>query len=461
MSKAKRLNTPRYTIIICIILLVLSIGFSTVFIVRSRNTVKQLVSERMLEIASSAAAIIDGDLIKTIDKDTPKNDPNYQELYGILDKFKANVKFKYIYIVKYDHKDETGQNVYTFVIDQDPEDPALFGENVVYTEALNKASNGEPAVDMDAYTDRWGSFYSAFSPIKDSNGDIVGVVGIDFESLQYEDEVSRQSSGIILVSVFSLFVGGIIALLFSSQVLKRFNALNKELTALSRDIDSLNEEISVKQSEVYLEEDNNEEKNENDEKDGKDSVEDLVTKMSVMQQELRRYIDYVHAQAYIDSMTGVSSKTAYLELVKDIENRIVEKTADFKVIVFDVNGLKAMNDNYGHEFGDMLIINTSKVILSLYDRKQVFRIGGDEFIVIILDETDKTLEENEFDINQAIDEFNAHLKDGDVKVSCSFGGAHYNPRIDDSFKNVFKRADEEMYHYKALFYQKNGDRRKH
>ena len=92
--------------------------------------------------------------------------------------------------------------------------------------------------------------------------------------------------------------------------------------------------------------------------------------------------------------------------------------------------------------------------------QQVFRIGGDEFIVIILDETDKTLEENEFDINQAIEEFNDHLKEGDVKVSVSFGGANYNPRIDDNFKHVFKRADEEMYSYKARYYQRMGDRRK-
>ena len=202
---------------------------------------------------------------------------------------------------------------------------------------------------------------------------------------------------------------------------------------------------------------------ENDEKENEeqeDSIEDISEKMHMMQTELRRYIDYVHAQAYIDSMTGVSSKTAYLERVAEIEKKIQEETAEFKVIVFDVNGLKAMNDNFGHEYGDMLIINTAKVIKSLYDKKNIFRIGGDEFIVIIEDEDDKTLEENEFDINRAIEDFNRNLKEGDVKVSCSFGGAHYNPRIDASFKNVFKRADEEMYRYKALYYKQFGDRRK-
>ena len=120
-----------------------------------------------------------------------------------------------------------------------------------------------------------------------------------------------------------------------------------------------------------------------------------------------------------------------------------------------------MNDNFGHEYGDMLINNTAKVIKSLYDNKQIFRIGGDEFIVIIENETDKTLEENEFDINKAIEDFNHDLKEGDVEVSCSFGGANYNPRIDTSFKQVFKRADEEMYRFKGLYYQKYGDRRKH
>lgn len=459
MKKRKFFSTSTgYTILVCVLLLIASIGISSLIILRLRTSIKEMVSNRMLNIANTAAAVVDAEKVKSFIDNPDKEGNDYKAVYETLDDFKANIQFKYIYIVKYAGVDQNGQNYYTYVIDQDPIDPAEFGEEIVFTDALNSAGSGKPAVDLEAVADEWGTFYSAFSPIYDKNNVMVGIVGIDFESVQYENEISRQNSGIVVVEICSLIIGGLIALVFSRRVLKKYHSLNQELTSLSKDIDALNQEISIKQSEVYLEDDNAKEEMPNNDKD---TVEDLIIKMSIMQQELHRYVDYVHAQAYVDSMTGVSSKTAYLELVKDIENKIVEKTADFKVIVFDVNGLKAMNDNFGHEYGDMLIINTAKVIMSLYDRKRVFRIGGDEFIVIIEDETDKTLEENEYDINQAIELFNSKLKEGDVKVSCSFGGAHYNPRIDDNYKHVFKRADEEMYHFKALYYQKMGDRRKH
>ena len=456
MKKSKFLSSTKYTIIICILLLVANIVFGLVFVMRSRSSVKEMVSNRMLGIANTAASLVDKDALLAIDSNTTNEDECYKKVYDVLDYFKKNIQFKYIYIVK-----ATGDGDFIFVIDQDPIDPGKYGEAVVYTDALYNASRGTPSVDLDAYEDRWGRFYSAFSPIFDGSGiktkdHIIGIVGVDFESSQYENDISRQSTGIILVSLFSLFIGGMIALLFSREMLKRFKILNNELVELSKDIDALNQEISEKQSEIKIDESSNDDFADT----ATGSVEDLTRKMNYMQYELRRYIEYAHTQAYVDSMTGVASKTAYLELVKDIEMKIQEGTADFKVIVFDVNGLKVMNDNYGHEYGDMLIINTAKVILSLYDKKRIFRIGGDEFIVIIEDETDKTLEENEFDINKAIEDFNLNLKEEDVKVSCSFGGAHYNPRIDQNYKQVFKRADEEMYRYKGLYYKQFGDRRK-
>ena len=459
MKKKHVSTSTRITMLICILLLAVNILCSLIFIFRSRSTVKSLVSNRMLEVSNAVAELVDGDVLKTIDENTTKEDENYKTIYKTLDVINSNIHFKYIYIVKNDGKYEDGRNKFVFIIDHDPIDPGLYGDEVVHTDALESAFNGIPAVDLDAYTDRWGSFYTAFSPVYDSNHEMVGIVGIDFESKEYENDVARQSDGIIIVSFVSLVIGSSIALLFSRQMLKRFRLLNRELSSLSTEVDTLNTEIVQKQSEINLY--GKEETEEDVDEQQNASVVDLSQKMEKMTQELHRYIEYVHAQAYIDSMTGVSSKTAYLELVKEIEEKIKAGTADFKVIVFDINGLKVMNDNFGHEYGDMLINNTAKVIRTLYDNKQIFRIGGDEFIVIIENETDKTLEENEFDINKAIEDFNHNLKEGDVKVSCSFGGANYNPRIDENFKQVFKRADEEMYRFKGLYYQKYGDRRKH
>ena len=71
-------------------------------------------------------------------------------------------------------------------------EPAEFGEEIVVTDALIKASKGISAVDEKPYTDRWGTFYSAFSPIYNSSGVIVGIVGVDFTTEWYEGQLREQ-----------------------------------------------------------------------------------------------------------------------------------------------------------------------------------------------------------------------------------------------------------------------------
>ena len=452
--KKKFKSSARFTLVICILLLIANAIFDLLFILISWSKVKEQLSNHALSIANIAAEMVDGDKVKMITSETTKDAAVYKETYDILNDFATYGNFKYIYIARLNGQDENGRNQFTFIIDQDPDNPGKYGEKVEYTDALDSASKGKASVDMKPYTDKWGTFYSAFSPIYDSTETMVGIIGIDIPAKTYERDIYRQGFFILAVGVFSLAIGSVIALLFTREMRKRYRVLNDELTLLSKEIDSLSLEISEKQNEVFIGE------KEEEHFESSDDVTDLPNKMIAMQKEIRRYIDYVHAQAYVDLMTGVSSKTAYLELVKEIEQKIKEEKADFKVIVFDINGLKVANDNYGHEYGDLLVINTAKVIKGLFDKKQIFRIGGDEFIVIIEDETDKTVEENEHDIRVAINNYNANVKENEIKISCSYGGAHYNPRIDNSFKEVFKRADEEMYRSKGLYYQKYGDRRK-
>ena len=120
----------------------------------------------------------------------------------------------------------------------------------------------------------------------------------------------------------------------------------------------------------------------------------------------------------------------------------------YAVMVLDINGLKAVNDHYGHDFGDMLIIDACKLLSQVFKRSPIFRIGGDEFVVLLEDyEYDhyeallKQLEEAIAQHNQAAPEHN--------QVSIARGIAFYDEATDLSFNDVFKRADEAMYQNKA------------
>lgn len=180
----------------------------------------------------------------------------------------------------------------------------------------------------------------------------------------------------------------------------------------------------------------------------KDEVGALADSFQTTVSHLQNYIDYINGLAYRDGLTGVKNKTAYEEAVKRLEERMHLERPQFAVVVFDLNNLKYVNDTYGHDFGDMLIVDACRLICQTFKSSPVFRIGGDEFLAI-LENTDYAhyqalLEKFE----QNVAEYNENARAGN-KLSIARGIALYNYETDLVFGNVFKRADEAMYQNKA------------
>ena len=160
---------------------------------------------------------------------------------------------------------------------------------------------------------------------------------------------------------------------------------------------------------------------------------------------LRVYMDRISDLAYTDALTGVKSKTAYNEEVRKIENSIQEGFDQFGLIIFDVNGLKAMNDTYGHDAGDIYIKNACRLICTTYKHSPVFRIGGDEFAAILrgqdLLNSEKLM--RRFYDRMAI--INRDAEGPTENVSVAAGMAVFKEGQDVDIQSVFKRADENMY----------------
>ena len=176
---------------------------------------------------------------------------------------------------------------------------------------------------------------------------------------------------------------------------------------------------------------------------------------------MTHYISYVHEQAYTDSMTGVGNKTAYLDMVKNLNKKIESGNASFATVVFDVNGLKTVNDNLGHEYGDMIICDTALIIKRIFDSAHIFRIGGDEFIAIMEGRyTDKYMLELFKQLDKELASFNANEKNYEMTLSFSRGASVYRSGEDADYQTVFKRADEAMYANKGQYYRQFGDRRR-
>ena len=151
--------------------------------------------------------------------------------------------------------------------------------------------------------------------------------------------------------------------------------------------------------------------------------------------------DQARVAAFTDPLTGVKSKHAFVVQEGTMEERIADgEAAAFAVVVCDVNGLKQINDTLGHKAGDEYIRAACDMLCAHYAHSPVFRIGGDEFVVL--------LEGQDYASRHALLEtINARIEENLAAggVVASLGMAEYAHGRDKSFHEVFKRADALMY----------------
>ena len=148
----------------------------------------------------------------------------------------------------------------------------------------------------------------------------------------------------------------------------------------------------------------------------------------------------------IDALTGAGSRTAYVNLEEELDNKIAfNKINEFAIVIFDTNGLKKINDTLGHEAGDKYLIDCYNLILSVYKDNPIYRFGGDEFVTVLQGDSYEVRKELYILFEEKVDSF----KDKEEKIIVSSGMSDFNPQTDNTFKAVFVRADQKMYHRKS------------
>ena len=182
------------------ILLITSVLFCSISVYRARIGIRKAIQQRMLDIANCASGSIDGDVLGALTKDDVGSDV-YNDLYGRLAVFRDNVELEYIYSIK---KEPDGQFVFTMDLDQ--ETPAAYGDSVKYTEALAQAGDGTSAVDEEPYTDKWGEFYSAYSPVFDSKGNVAGIIAVDFSADWFDGQLTSQMRSTVISYIIILLI---------------------------------------------------------------------------------------------------------------------------------------------------------------------------------------------------------------------------------------------------------------
>ena len=161
--------------------------------------------------------------------------------------------------------------------------------------------------------------------------------------------------------------------------------------------------------------------------------------------EYRRELVSANEKAMHDQLTGVKNKNAYQMLESSVQNDINEgKCKPFAVLICDLNDLKKINDTFGHKAGDRYIQSACKLICRIFAHSPVFRIGGDEFAVLLRDHDYISRSELFTELRREVRE-NCDLPDAPVIAS---GIADYDPLLHSKVSEVFELADSRMYENK-------------
>lgn len=166
----------------------------------------------------------------------------------------------------------------------------------------------------------------------------------------------------------------------------------------------------------------------------------------------RDNIDSLNKKVYVDAMTSVGNKAAYgayIQKLQDLLDNQVEGL-EFAFGVFDCDNLKYINDFYGHDKGDIYIKKASQIICRAFPHSPVFRIGGDEFAVILEREDYRDRDELFNLFRQYRDEVREAAENEWEQANITMGLAVYDPKNDPSVIDVARRADQVMYENKRL-----------
>lgn len=144
-----------------------------------------------------------------------------------------------------------------------------------------------------------------------------------------------------------------------------------------------------------------------------------------------------------DSLTGLPNRLLFNELAFSAIKQAKRKKSNIALYFMDVDGFKPVNDTYGHDVGDELLKQISKrLTLSIREADIVARIGGDEFVVLLLDSDGSQINIAKNIINQISSSFD--IQGYDIRVGISIGISRF-PVNGDDLKSLVKSADTAMY----------------
>lgn len=149
----------------------------------------------------------------------------------------------------------------------------------------------------------------------------------------------------------------------------------------------------------------------------------------------------------LDELTGVYNRRGFMHLAEQHLKLALRNKKELVLIIADLDGLKRINDAFGHQEGDLALIKAAQLLRSTFRESDVVsRIGGDEFAVLAIDVMDGD--------DEIIRRLQDHIKDFNLRrnrrcpLLFSFGAVRFDPRRPFSLEDIMSKADEALYQNK-------------
>ena len=182
---------------------------------------------------------------------------------------------------------------------------------------------------------------------------------------------------------------------------------------------------------------------------GNDEIGILTRTFKTLVDHVRVQINDLSRRVFVDPMTHVRNKGAYSNYIQELQNRMdAGEDLEFAVGVFDCDHLKTINDTYGHDKGDIYLQSASKLICRVFQHSPVFRIGGDEFAVIMQNDDYRNRKDLVDEFDKAQKEINASAENDWEKVSVAMGIVDFDRERDSAIIDTMRHADKAMYYNK-------------
>ena len=437
-------------------ILLLSAVLSLTQYVRYRRMLYHRYELYIENVLNLAAGAIDTDDLAACMR-TGVESEKYQALQSFLDSIRDRMDIHFIYIIE-PLNTEPVDNIRNVIAGVSREEYETIPDQLVY---LNKPTGTSYSPEtaakyLRAYESgklsffeeisEWGDDYTGLLPLFDSEGNRVAALCVDVDAAGIHRAVRENTLHTILVIVvLSLSFAALFGLWAVRNITRPIEQLESSVTAFAASCQNQEdpEALRLRVADIHT----------------GNEVESLACAVTQMSEAMQSYVKRIvlnkselarmAALANTDALTGVRNKNAYNTFAIELQAKMRAGGLRFAALMADLNELKRINDSFGHEQGDRYIQRCCQMLCRIFAHSAVFRIGGDEFALVLLGED---YENRQALVEQARDAFRSTENDESLppweRCGAAIGMAIYREGRDESLDEVLSRADKSMYREK-------------